>query len=86
MRALSVAEINKRLHDRFKLLTRGGRVLLPRQQTLRALRRLVIRLVAGERTAAARGGYASSSEGSTSPRSKESAAPSHSSPRTFSMS
>ena len=37
MRALSVAEINKRLQDRFKLLTRGGRVLLPRQQTLRAL-------------------------------------------------
>src|SRR5207248_2007924 len=37
MRSLSVAEINKRLHDRFKLLTKGGRVLLPRQQTLRAL-------------------------------------------------
>ena len=37
MRSLSVQEINKRLHDRFKLLTSGGRVLLERQQTLRAL-------------------------------------------------
>ena len=37
MRSLSVAEINIRLHDRFKLLTGGGRVLLERQQTLRAL-------------------------------------------------
>ena len=30
-------DINKRLQDRFKLLTGGGRVLLERQQTLRAL-------------------------------------------------
>ena len=37
MRSLSVQDINKRLHDRFKLLTGGGRVLLERQQTLRAL-------------------------------------------------
>ena len=37
MRALSVADINARLRDRFKLLTGGGRVLLARQQTLRAL-------------------------------------------------
>ena len=37
MRSLSVQEINKRLHDRFTLLTGGGRVLLERQQTLRAL-------------------------------------------------
>ena len=37
MRTLSVAEINKRVRDRFKLLTGGGRVLLERQQTLRAL-------------------------------------------------
>ena len=37
MRSLSVAEINQRLQDRFKLLTGGGRVLLARQQTLRAL-------------------------------------------------
>lgn len=37
MRTLSVAEINRRLSDRFKLLTGGGRVLLERQQTLRAL-------------------------------------------------
>jgi predicted ATPase len=37
MRSLSVADINNRLHDRFKLLTGGGRVLLPRQQTLRTL-------------------------------------------------
>ncbi|HVF62872.1 MAG TPA: tetratricopeptide repeat protein [Casimicrobiaceae bacterium] len=37
MRTLTVAEINARLRDRFKLLTGGGRVLLERQQTLRAL-------------------------------------------------
>lgn len=37
MRTLSVADINVRLRDRFKLLTGGGRVLLGRQQTLRAL-------------------------------------------------
>ena len=37
MRSLSIAEINVRLRDRFKLLTGGGRVLLERQQTLRAL-------------------------------------------------
>jgi len=37
MRSLSVQEINKRLSDRYKLLTGGGRVLLERQQTLRAL-------------------------------------------------
>ena len=37
IRALSVTDINARLKDRYKLLTGGGRVLLPRQQTLRAL-------------------------------------------------
>ncbi len=37
MRSLSVDEINKRLNDRFKLLTGGSRVALERQQTLRAL-------------------------------------------------
>ncbi len=37
VRALSVAEINTRLRDRFKLLTGGGRLLMERQQTLRAL-------------------------------------------------
>ena len=37
MRSLSVADINARLHDRFKLLTGGSRVALERQQTLRAL-------------------------------------------------
>ncbi|MGH8849758.1 MAG: tetratricopeptide repeat protein [Casimicrobiaceae bacterium] len=37
MRSLSVAEINARLNDRFKLLTGGSRVALERQQTLRAL-------------------------------------------------
>jgi predicted ATPase len=37
VRAMSVAEINARLKDRYKLLTGGGRVLLARQQTLRAL-------------------------------------------------
>ncbi len=37
MRALTVADINVRLKDRYKLLTGGGRVLLERQQTLRAL-------------------------------------------------
>ena len=35
--ALTVADINVRLKDRYKLLTGGGRVLLERQQTLRAL-------------------------------------------------
>jgi predicted ATPase/class 3 adenylate cyclase len=37
VRTLPIAEINHRLRDRFKLLTGGGRVLLERQQTLRAL-------------------------------------------------
>jgi non-specific serine/threonine protein kinase len=37
IRTLSVADINVRLKDRYKLLTGGGRVLLQRQQTLRAL-------------------------------------------------
>jgi len=37
LRSLSVADINARLHDRFKLLTGGSRVALERQQTLRAL-------------------------------------------------
>jgi len=37
VRAMSVAELNTRLEDRYRLLTGGGRVLLQRQQTLRAL-------------------------------------------------
>ena len=37
VRLMSVADINVRLRDRYKLLTGGGRVLLERQQTLRAL-------------------------------------------------
>jgi len=37
VRAMSVADINKRLTDRYKLLTGGSRVLQQRQQTLRAL-------------------------------------------------
>jgi len=37
VRQLSVADINLRLGDRYKLLTGGGRVLQQRQQTLRAL-------------------------------------------------
>ena len=37
VRALSVADINKRLGDRYKVLTGGSRVLQERQQTLRAL-------------------------------------------------
>jgi predicted ATPase/class 3 adenylate cyclase len=37
LRAMSVAELNSRLEDRYRLLTGGGRVLLQRQQTLRAL-------------------------------------------------
>jgi predicted ATPase/class 3 adenylate cyclase len=37
LRSLSVAEINARLSDRFKLLTGGSRVALARQQTLHAL-------------------------------------------------
>ncbi|MDE2502015.1 MAG: hypothetical protein KGL18_03415, partial [Burkholderiales bacterium] len=37
VRSLSVAEINQRLGDRYRLLTGGPRVLQQRQQTLRAL-------------------------------------------------
>jgi predicted ATPase len=37
VRSLSIADINARLKDRYRLLTGGGRVLLERQQTLRAL-------------------------------------------------
>jgi len=37
VRAMSVADINKRLIDRYKILTGGSRVLQERQQTLRAL-------------------------------------------------
>ena len=37
VRAMSVADINERLKDRYLALTGGGRVLLERQQTLRAL-------------------------------------------------
>ncbi len=37
VRSLSVADINKRLNDRYKLLTGGDRTLQARQQTLRAL-------------------------------------------------
>ena len=37
VRSLSVEEINARLDDRFRLLTGGSRMALPRQQTLRAL-------------------------------------------------
>jgi len=37
LRSLSVAEINARLNDRFKLLRSGSRVALERQQTLHAL-------------------------------------------------
>lgn len=37
VRALSVADINARLADRYRLLTGGSRVAEPRQQTLRAL-------------------------------------------------
>jgi len=36
IRALSVEQINARLHDRFKLLTSGDRAALPRQHTQRA--------------------------------------------------
>jgi predicted ATPase/class 3 adenylate cyclase len=37
MRSLSLDEINRRLSDRYKLLSGGSRVALERQQTLRAL-------------------------------------------------
>jgi predicted ATPase/class 3 adenylate cyclase/DNA-binding CsgD family transcriptional regulator len=36
VRALSLEEIVGSLHDRFRLLTGGGRIAVPRQQTLRA--------------------------------------------------
>jgi predicted ATPase/class 3 adenylate cyclase len=37
VRVLSVAQVAKRLDDRFRLLTGGGRTVVARQQTLRAL-------------------------------------------------
>lgn len=37
VRAMSVADINARLKDRYKILTGGGQIVLQRQQTLRAL-------------------------------------------------
>ena len=37
MRSLSVEEINRKLDQRFRLLTGGSRTALPRQQTLRSL-------------------------------------------------
>ena len=37
LRSLSIADIEDRLGDRFRLLTGGSRTALPRQQTLRAL-------------------------------------------------
>ena len=37
VRSLTVADINKRLNDRYKILTGGDRTLQARQQTLRAL-------------------------------------------------
>jgi predicted ATPase/class 3 adenylate cyclase len=37
LRSLSIEDINRRLNDRFKLLTGGDRAALERQQTLRAL-------------------------------------------------
>ena len=37
LRSLSIADIEARLGDRFRLLTGGSRTALPRQQTLRAL-------------------------------------------------
>ena len=37
VRSLSVEEINRRLDERFRLLTGGSRTALPRQQTLRSL-------------------------------------------------
>lgn len=37
LRALTVDEVNRRLDQRFRLLTGGARTALPRQQTLRAL-------------------------------------------------
>jgi predicted ATPase/DNA-binding SARP family transcriptional activator len=37
LRTLSLAEISRRLHDRFRLLTGGSRTALPRHRTLRAV-------------------------------------------------
>jgi non-specific serine/threonine protein kinase len=37
VRSLSVEEINRKLDERFRLLTGGSRTVLPRQQTLRSL-------------------------------------------------
>ncbi|SBT52899.1 BTAD domain-containing putative transcriptional regulator [Micromonospora auratinigra] len=37
LRALTAAQVDERLHDRFRLLTGGSRTALPRHQTLRAV-------------------------------------------------
>src|SRR5262249_32137122 len=37
LRAMPIAELAKGLEDRFRMLTRGARTALPRQQTLRAV-------------------------------------------------
>jgi predicted ATPase len=37
LRSLSIAELEARLHDRFRVLSSGGRATLPRHRTLRAL-------------------------------------------------
>jgi len=53
VRSLAVADINKRLNDRYKILTGGDRTLQARQQTLRALVDWSYDLL-GERAGAAR--------------------------------
>ena len=74
MRALSVADINTRLKDRYKLLTGGSRVLQERQQTLARAGRLVVRAAEPARAGHCSIGSACSSAASTSPRPKRCAA------------
>ena len=77
--SLTVADINARLKDRYKLLTGGARVLQERQQTLRALVDWSYDLLEPKRADRCSTGSASSSAASTSPRPRRSAAPSRSS-------
>ena len=65
VRSLTVADINARLKDRYKILTGGGRVLLERQQTLRALVDWSYDLLSDSRADGAELGSASSPAAST---------------------
>ena len=78
VRSLSVADINARLKDRYKILTGGSRVLQERQQTLRALVDWSLRAAERERADCCCAGWRCSSAASTWRRPSRCAAPSRS--------